>query len=320
MDRKVIDVKQYKTFGAMIALAFFLISCTPVMPSPDQPPAIEIQKKTQSIPDTPTLPPPATDSPGPSDPQVEYFPLAERGSFWVGHRSYILVDNSRSGREIRITIWYPAEKNYNSSGQPISLDAIPDLGSAPYPLILVGGNSGDLLFKSHLASTGFVMVIVHSPNFKYEDPWGPIVIDGPRDFLFTLDQLAASPPEDLVNLIDTNQVGVAGYSWDGFFTLALSGVRIDPDFYLSQCASAPGMVPALSPSMQDYYCGLANNWDEFVAHAGEEITVSDDRLWQPVTDQRIRAVMPMAPDGAWLYGEGGLSVVNTTNLDHNRYQ
>ncbi len=31
--------------------------------------------------------------------------------------------------------------------------------------------------------------------------------------------------------MDTENVGVAGYSWDGFFSLALSGVRIDPEFY-----------------------------------------------------------------------------------------
>jgi predicted dienelactone hydrolase len=55
-----------------------------------------------------------------------------------------------------------------------------------------------------------------------------------------------------------------------------------------------------------YVCNLAKKWDEFVAYVGEEITASDDGLWQPLADERIRAVMPMAEYGTWLYSERGL--------------
>ena len=30
-------------------------------------------------------------------------------------------------------------------------------------------------------------------------------------------------------------------------------------------------------------------------------------MWKPMTDERIRAVMPMAPEGAWLFGKRGLA-------------
>jgi predicted dienelactone hydrolase len=66
--------------------------------------------------------------------------------------------------------------------------------------------------------------------------------------------------------------------------------------------------------MLDYYCGLAAKWDQFAAYAGDLIPTSEDGLWQPVTDERILAVMPMAPDGAWLYGERGLSSVQIPAL------
>ena len=59
-----------------------------------------------------------------------------------------------------------------------------------------------------------------------------------------------------------------------------------------------------------WFCGPAKEWEKFVSHAGPEITASDDGLWQPMTDRRIRAVKPMAPNGAWLYGERGLSTVD----------
>jgi predicted dienelactone hydrolase len=44
------------------------------------------------------------------------------------------------------------------------------------------------------------------------------------------------------------------------------------------------------------------------------MTTSDNELWQPLTDNRIRAVAPLAPDGAWLYGEHGLAAVDRPTL------
>jgi predicted dienelactone hydrolase len=261
-----------------------------------------------------TIQPPAAPTPTPGSQVEALFPLAETGPYWVGQRSYTLVDPERNGREIQITVWYPALEEFNADNQPITRDANPDLSGASYPVILTGRNTGDYVFKSHLASQGFVMVIVKSPDFSYEDPWDLIVIDGPRDFLFTLDQLSSSPPPELENLMDTDRTGVAGYSWDGFFSLALGGVRIDPEFYLSQCAQAPSLEPPLSPWMFDYYCSLAAKWDQFAAYAGDKITSSTDGLWQPLRDDRILAVMPMAPDGAWLYGDKGLAALDMPTL------
>jgi predicted dienelactone hydrolase len=70
------------------------------------------------------------------------------------------------------------------------------------------------------------------------------------------------------------------------------------------------MEPELAAWYLAYICDLANIWDEFATYVGEEIAANDEGLWQPVTDERIRAVMPMAPDGAWLYGERGLALAD----------
>ena len=74
------------------------------------------------------------------------------------------------------------------------------------------------------------------------------------------------------------------------------------------------MEPVLSEWYDDYFCGLAMKWDAFVAHVKPEYTNSEDGLWQPVTDERIIAVLPMAVDGAWLYGERGLATANRPTL------
>ena len=55
-------------------------------------------------------------------------------------------------------------------------------------------------------------------------------------------------------------------------------------------------------------------WDEFAAHAGEAITAGEGGLWQPMTDQRIRAVMPMTGEGWWLFGERGLAAGDRPTL------
>lgn len=242
------------------------------------------------------------------------FPLSEPGPYFAGNRTYSVVDETRDGREIRLTIWYPALQQVDAQGRVIPRDAPPDTSGAPYPLILTGTNSGTLLFRSHLASYGFVMVVVHPPGFSYTAPWNDAVIDAPLDFLFALDVLASNPPEGLEGLLDTDRVGVAGYSSDGFFSLALGGARINPEYYFSQCAQAPNMDPPLSPFLIEYFCSLSQRWDEFSSHVGPEISTVTDGLWQPTTDDRILAVMPMAPDSAWLYGPEGLAAIEIPSL------
>ena len=242
------------------------------------------------------------------------FPLSEPGPYFSGVREYTIIDESRDNRRIRISIWYPALKQLDAQGNTISRDAPPDMSGAPYPLILTGTNSGTFLFRSHPASYGFVMAIVHSPGFSYMSPWNNAVIDAPLDFLYALDLFTSNPPEGLEGMLDTDRVGVAGYSSDGLFTLALGGARVNPEYYLSQCAQAPNMDPPLSPFWTDYFCKLSQRWDEFSSQVSAEITTVSDGLWQPTSDDRILAVMPMAPDSAWLYGPEGLAAIHVPSL------
>jgi predicted dienelactone hydrolase len=235
------------------------------------------------------------------------FPLSESGSYYVGiKRNIAYEDPSRNGRKITITIWYPAMKPQDStSGDPIA-DAMPDLTNAPYPLLLSSTKIGSI-FATHLASYGFVYVGVNGLDTFL---WDKNLIDQPLDILFALHQVASNPIEGLEGTIDAEHAGVMGYSFDGYNSLALSGARVDPEYYLEFCAnhSLEEHVTSLG------YCDPANTWDAFSDHAGSAITTSNDGLWQPMTDDRIRAVMPMAPDGAILFGERGLASVDRPTL------
>jgi predicted dienelactone hydrolase len=272
-------------------------------------PSVPSQATTALPPATATIPPTLTSTIVPIDTrEPPSLPFSERGPYWTGNRVYTFVDDIRNDRKIDIQIYYPALKQANDSGGTITRNAIADMSGAAYPLILTGANSGDYLLKSHLASYGFVMAIVRSPDPFYTFDFQ--VMDFPLDFIFVLDQISLNPLEGLEGVIDSDNTGATGYSGDGFTSLAVSGIRIDPEFYLSYCDQAPVIEPPLPGWYINLFCGLAKKWDAFVDHVGTEFTDSDDGLWQPVTDERIRAVMPMAVDGAWFYGERGLAMVD----------
>jgi predicted dienelactone hydrolase len=237
------------------------------------------------------------------------FPLSEPGPYFPGYIETTIIDESRGGREIGIEVWYPAKEETN----PLTMEgAQPNRGDAPFPLILTGATTGSELFDTHLVTHGFVMVIVNYPD-EYPN-YDVGVIDHPRDMLFVLDQIASQPPQDLENLLDTENVGVAGYSWEGLYSLMVSGARIDPDYYLTQCAEAQPGDPAPEEWWIDWICNAADNWDAFAVNAGSQMTNSSDGLWQPLTDARIQAVMPMGPEGAWLFGERGLAAVDRPTM------
>jgi predicted dienelactone hydrolase len=262
---------------------------------------------------TDTMPPATATAPLLTQVSVS-FPLSEPGPYFVGEQKHIIVDESRTDRWIQLIIYYPALEQTDRDARTITTNAEPDLSSAPYPLILTGSHSGLLLFKSHLASYGFVMAILTSPGFSYTTPWRNSVIDVPLDFLFVLDMFASNPPEGLGDVLDTNRVGVGGYSSDGLFSLALGGARINPEYFLSQCAQSPSLDFPPGFIGIEYFCRLSERWDEFSSQVGDKISTVSEGLWQPTTDDRILAIMPMAPDSAWLYGAEGLAAINIPSL------
>jgi predicted dienelactone hydrolase len=138
--------------------------------------------------------------------------------------------------------------------------------------------------------------------------------DQPLDIVFALDQVASNPPQGLEGMIDADHAGAIGYSFDGYNSLALSGARIDPEHYLAQCPAPDATTEAILSSLSAFSCAPARAWGEFAAKAGEAITASDDGMWQPMTDERIRAVMPLAAEGWWFFGRRGLAATNRPTL------
>lgn len=257
---------------------------------------------------TPTTAPQATPTAPLATQEPASFPLSERGPYFTGRRAYAFVDESRNGRKVQITLWYPALKQTDAEGRIITRDAVADKSGAPYPLILSSTKVAGI-FALSLVSHGFAWASIDGIDTYYQ--MNEEMIEQPLDILFALDQVASSPLEGLEGMIDAEHAGAIGYSFDGYNALALSGARIDPKFYLAQCATpeATKKVPESA-----FSCDPARKWDQFAAHAGQAITASEDGLWQPMTDERIRAVIPMAGEGWWLFGDRGLASVDRPTL------
>lgn len=256
---------------------------------------------------TPTSKPPPTRTQqfeGVTQPTFDrsLIPLSERGPYQRGKRTYAIKDESRGGREVSITVWYPAIVQTDAAGARVIKDAAPDMSGAPYPLIL-SSTKVAWDFSDTLVTNGFTWVSVDKIDTYLH--FGAQSINQPLDILFALEQAGSNKLEGLEGVIDAEHAGVTGYSFDGYNALAMSGARVDPQWYLDNCATNPESTTYLSA----YSCEPASEWEEFSKLAGSEITTSQDGLWQPMSDERIRAVMPMAGEGWWLFGERGLASV-----------
>ena len=294
-------------FALVVLVAGLMLSCaTPTQVSPTA--------ASTSSPRTTTMPH-ATEVVHVENTQEPVpFPLLEPGPYYAGKRKYAFEDASRDNRPVGITVWYPAVQPEGSSGTRLQVgaDRDPDRSGAPYPLILSSTKVASI-FAPYLISHGFVWASIDRID-TYE-VWNPQLIDQPLDILFALDQLASNPPEELAGMIDAQHAGATGYSFDGTNALFLGGTRIDPEFYLAQCSTADATAEAiLSTFPSRYQCPAGGEWLESAAQAHEAITDSEDGLWQPLTDARIRAVMPLAGEGWLLFGDRGLAAVDRPTL------
>jgi predicted dienelactone hydrolase len=232
----------------------------------------------------------------PADAQnVDTLPLAEPGPYMVGTREMIFVEANRNAREIATTLWYPAHDEAE--------DAAPNLNDAPYPLILYtygqDGHRKELEYLTqHLASYGFVVAAMEQKDNPGFSP--PDVVDRPLDVLFVLDQLSSLSTDDFDGVIDTNHAGVTGYSFGGYTSVAVSGAQWDDSYHMEWCANHADLYPRACPPI--------SAWDQInVYRAQIDPQPSEGDLWLPFSDERIKAVLPIAGSPGPVFGERGLA-------------
>jgi predicted dienelactone hydrolase len=255
-------------------------------------------------------------SPPAAKPPEAAVPLASQGPYGVGAQVMEVVDPSREGRSISYTVWYPAITDRDTP----TGDAPPDRAGAPYPVVLTSLDfATESRIGSHFVSHGYVLVATRHPA---NDGWaGTWVLDTAVDRVFALDALDAATEETLAGLADTSSAAVVDYSNDTIIGLALAGARIDPGFYRTACANAgdqPPFDPALTTwdwgDLMAWNCMTDEEWQAFTEYGAELGVASADGLWASLSDERIKAVIPAGPEGAWLYGEEGLGAASVPTL------
>jgi predicted dienelactone hydrolase len=197
-------------------------------------------------------------------------------------------------------IWYPGivEKGAKPPYPP-------DASGPPYPLVIYSHGypsdptEGVSVFINHLVSQGYIVAGV---NHKDTDDLGLKLINRPLDVLFLLNQLADLKPDNPLNgLIDTDHVGVIGYSAGSYTVLVAGGARLDPASMPDWCATSTTEAALCSEFLSD--------WDAMVAYHDKLVPASEDNLWTATTDNRIRAIAMIAPCFAHVIGAAGIAEV-----------
>lgn len=231
------------------------------------------------------------------------FPLASPGPYAVGLKPMRFQDVQRDKVVINTSIWYPAL--VGSDGKAVD----PDLSGAPYPLLLYShGWSGspaeavDTGLVKALVSHGFVVAAMrHSTDASPNS-----FVDRPMDVLFILNSLAALDKGELVGMIDTERVGVLGWSSGGYTSMMMGGARLNPAAI--QAILASPFIPDDRTDIRYFYPDW--DWDSFVEYGRRFLMLDGDNLWPAITDERIRAVMPIAEADANLFGEAGTEAIS----------
>lgn len=169
------------------------------------------------------------------------------------------VRDAQGRAELRVTIWYPTTASapltsidVGPPGQPyfqlgeVAMDG-PFALNTPHPTILLshgfGGSARTMAwFGKAMTARGYMVIAVDHPGNNGIDPmtvpgavlWG----ERARDLSTALAAVLADPT--FADRIDTERIGVAGFSIGGLTALVAGGARVSPENIVAFCASHPG--------------------------------------------------------------------------------
>ncbi|MEL7436717.1 MAG: hypothetical protein AAFN11_22450, partial [Chloroflexota bacterium] len=238
-----------------------------------------------------------------------------RGVHSIGVVDFIIEQDDYN---LNATMWYPAlnsneiEESYTydlnglvTAGQAIH-DALPEIGDEPYPLIiyshgLFGSRFESTHYIEHLASWGFVVIAADHTGSTFFDTTSPYdVVQSfgyrPQDITRLIDYAETINAEgEFAGLLDMTAIGVTGFSFGGYTALLAGGAVIDSAALTIACEGVSTEQNALcDPGYQQLLA--------------ETIGLDDipEGLWQSTVDERITAIVSLAPCCVDILGADGL--------------
>jgi predicted dienelactone hydrolase len=157
--------------------------------------------------------------------------------------------------EIDFHIWYPAlpgGRTVTVGGNGVFHGTLAGREAPPvsgaHPVIVMshgaGGNAGQFgWIASRLAEAGYVVVLPNHPGSTSGNASAEAAVriwERPQDISAVLDEITANPQD--YPYIDSDRIGVLGFSAGGYTALALTGARVDPARLAAFCdAGGRGM-------------------------------------------------------------------------------
>jgi len=137
-------------------------------------------------------------------------------AFSIGFKNITLEDNARSGREIPVTVWYPAE----SSGE----DAIPVKGRFPLISFAHGWGMSSTLYQpltEHIVRGGYVMLMINTET----QILFPNQVEFAADLLYALNwlKLQSVEPGSFFKGIADDRAALMGHSMGGGSSIIAGG-------------------------------------------------------------------------------------------------
>ena len=238
-----------------------------------------------------------------------------RGPHEVGIRTESLTyrpNGIDSDRTLRVVVWYPTAATTGDRGSYLGLgEAIfnaPILEDGEFPVLLYSHGTTSFAecaydLMEYFASHGFVVASADHTGDTTADRDTPrtteMFVQRPQDVSALLDWLYARPADDPLSGRLNDDVALAGHSYGGWNVFATVGADYRDD--------------VIDGCFTDNSGSFCSNMTEAYA----------DILKAGFKDDRIKALLPMAPGNASLVGENGLDNVDipillmTSTLDRN---
>ena len=242
----------------------------------------------------------------------ELAPLTEPGPYGVGLKLLDFVDEQREDWHLETYVWFPADAEQGrplNPNSPLRIGAIMDLSGVPYPLIVYSHGGGsyntDLSHVAEqLASQGYVVAAPqhHDTQEAYN---AREYVDRPLDIMLVMHELAALTDGDLAGIIDTDNVGLMGWSLGAVASFQMLGLQSDPVHFEVWCAEHPEAI-------LDCEGSLLEETASYRAQLG--LQSMPDGTWEPFGDARIHAVLVFAPCFFPLTNEAMLAAVTTPTV------
>jgi len=230
-------------------------------------------------------------------------------NFNVGEKSLIYQDSSRD-RQIKVEIWYPTYEIDSTHTRITELPFIlnptirnADIIQQRFPLVLLshgtGGNRFSLAWLAiDLAKNGFIAVAPDHWGNTYDNKVPKYFVrywERPLDISFLITKILAD--KVLSQYINKDKIGIVGFSFGGYTSLALAGADLDCTLLKKNAETLNGKKEFNIPELGDLRKLIKQ--------------ISCDKVPKTFKDGRIKAFVGLSP----ALGLGFNSTEQTKNID-----